>query len=122
MSLAKGPKLQLSMEDGFSDGLSPEQADSLLSIVREALSNCLRHSHASEGRVTACRRNGTWHIDIEDDGIGFDPHTPPEPGRGLANMAARAVAMGARFDVLAGHNQGVHIAVAYSPAHVGKGT
>jgi two-component system NarL family sensor kinase len=121
MSMAQGPQLQLTMEDGFSTGLTPEQADSLLSIVREALSNCLRHSQASEGRVTACRRNGTWRVDIEDDGIGFDPRTPREAGRGLANMAARAVALGARFDLTAGPHRGVHITVALPTAHEREG-
>lgn len=109
MTTAQGPDLHLTIEPGASDSLSPEQAESVLLIVREALSNCVRHSRAQRGFVTAQAQNGALQIEIQDDGVGFDPDGAKEDGHGLANMAARAKAIGAEFRIASWPGHGVHI-------------
>jgi len=111
MTIAQGPHLHLTMDPGVSDSLSPEQTESILLIVREALSNCIRHSRAQQGFVTAQGQNGTLLIEIQDDGVGFDPDAARKDGHGLANMAARARAIGAEFRIVSWPGHGVHIAL-----------
>ena len=111
MTIAQGPHLHLTMDPGLSDSLSPEQTESILLIVREALSNCIRHSRAQQGFVTAQGQNGTLLIEIQDDGVGFDPDAARKDGHGLANMAARARAIGAEFKIVSWPGHGVHIAL-----------
>jgi len=111
MTVAQGPDLHLTVEPGASDSLSPKQAESILLIVREALSNCVRHSRAQRGFVTAQTQNSTFRIEIQDDGVGFDPDAAKEDGHGLANMAARAKAIGAEFRIVSWPGHGVHIAL-----------
>jgi len=111
MTVAQGPHLHLTMDSGLSDSLSPEQTESILLIVREALSNCVRHSRAQQGFVTAQGQNGTLLIEIQDDGVGFDPDAARKDGHGLANMAARARAIGAEFRIVSWPGHGVHIAL-----------
>ena len=111
MTIAQGPHLHLTMDPGLSDSLSPEKTESLLLIVREALSNCLQHSRAQQGFVTVQRQNSALRIEIQDDGVGFDPDAAKKDGHGLANMAARARAIGAEFTILSWPGHGVHIAL-----------
>lgn len=113
MTLAQGPHLRLTMDPGMSDSVSPEHTESVLLIVREALSNCVRHSHAQQGFVLAHQRNGALRIEIQDDGVGFDPDAARKDGHGLANMAARARAIGVEFTILSWPGHGVRIALAF---------
>ncbi|MGH7229515.1 MAG: sensor histidine kinase [Nitrospiraceae bacterium] len=111
MTHAQGPHLRLTIDPGLSDSVSREQAESILHFVREALSNCVRHSHAHQGFVTAQRQNGFLRIEIQDDGVGFNPDAAKKDGQGLSNMSARARALGAEFKIASGPGHGVHIAL-----------
>jgi signal transduction histidine kinase len=116
MTIGAGPQFRMDMEPRLAAHLSHEEAESILLIVREALSNCLRHSKASEGVVTAQRLNGALRIEIRDDGIGFDPGAMRQASHGLANMGARAKAIGADLQVVSQPGQGARIVLALSLA------
>lgn len=65
----------------------------LRAIVREAVSNVIRHSSASTVTVSIQNRDGMLVLEIADDGRGFDPESMPT-GHGLANMRSRVQALG----------------------------
>lgn len=109
MTLSQGPQFCLTMDPGISEGLSPEQTNTLLLVVREALSNCIRHAHAQQGTVTAQRRNGALWIEIRDDGIGFDPAIARQGPHGLANMGVRARTIGADLCISSAPGEGTSI-------------
>jgi signal transduction histidine kinase len=111
MMIDTGPQLRVNVEPHLAASLSHEQTESVLLIVREALSNCLRHSKAHEGVVTAQRHNGAFRIEILDDGIGFDPASMHQASHGLANMDTRAKAIGADFTIISQPGRGVRIAL-----------
>lgn len=66
-------------------------------VVSEALANVLKHSAASEAHVRMRVDDGRLRIDVEDDGVGFDPATAT--GGGLANLADRVAAVGGGLHV-----------------------
>ena len=111
MTISTAPQFRVDMEPDLAANLSHEQAESILLIVREALSNCLRHSQARKGVVTAQRQNGALRVEIHDDGIGFDPVATKQGLHGLTNMGARAKAIGADFSITSQPGQGVRIAL-----------
>ncbi|HET8785213.1 MAG TPA: GAF domain-containing sensor histidine kinase [Candidatus Limnocylindrales bacterium] len=75
----------------------------ILQIVREALSNTARHSHASAARVALRRVDGTLRIEVSDDGVGFDAaRGAPAGHHGLRNMRERAEALGGAFSLRSG--------------------
>jgi len=81
--------------------LSPNQEIHTLQIVREALSNMLRHSKAKEAWVRIRHDGGLVTVSVEDDGIGL-AHTPgqPEPHHyGLTIMRERAASLRGEIDV-----------------------
>ena len=87
-----------------------ETVAELLAITREALSNVARHAGATACRVLLSTEHGTLRLEISDDGRGFDPRLDAERGHhGLANMRARASALGAEYDIGSGPSGGTRI-------------
>lgn len=69
----------------------------LLAVVREGLSNVVRHARASEVEVVIEARDEVLCVRISDNGVG--PSTVKSSGRGLVNLEARAREHGGRFDI-----------------------
>jgi signal transduction histidine kinase len=63
-------------------------------MVREGLSNAWRHGLARQVRVRLAATTGALTLEVEDDGIGFDPAAPRRGGQGLRNLAERAALCG----------------------------
>ncbi len=62
----------------------------LLGIVREAVSNALRHGAAHNVTIRLHEDAGRLCLLVQDDGRGFDPEKISSAGHGLANLRARA--------------------------------
>lgn len=78
--------------------LDEEQALQVLQIVREALANIVRHSHARTARLDLRLCGDAVEVSVQDDGIGLRPIT--EGGHfGLSIMRERALAIGASLSV-----------------------
>jgi PAS domain S-box-containing protein len=91
--------------------VTPEQAEQLLNIAREALSNSARHAHAAHQSVRLTKADDTITMRIYDDGIGFAMSRKRRRGHGLANMAARAKRIRARFTLESIQRKGTCITV-----------
>lgn len=79
--------------------LSPHELLQLLRIAQEALTNVLKHARARRVRVHFGVDGRSLQLAVEDDGIGFAEMAAVGGGRGLANMRARAVRLGATLQV-----------------------
>ncbi|TAL08604.1 MAG: PAS domain S-box protein, partial [Nitrospirae bacterium] len=102
-------RFRLSVDPAAAASLTSEEANHVLCVVREAMSNSLRHSHAKTGAVSLLQLNGHIRLEVVDDGTGFDMHTDGERGEGLHNMTARAQELGARLEVVAQRGEGVRV-------------
>ena len=94
--------------------LTNEEEREILNIVREALSNCVRHAHASRAIVSVRKREGRIRVSVFDDGVGFSPTSPPHRGYGLANMEARAKKLGGALRVQSKVGQGTQVVAEFS--------
>jgi two-component system nitrate/nitrite sensor histidine kinase NarX len=64
------------------DALSPETELQILQIMREALANAVRHSHARHVRIELRQtQDGEVSVSVEDDGIGLSPASGAQPFR-----------------------------------------
>lgn len=99
------------------DALSPETELQILQIVREALANAVRHSHARHVRIEL-RQNqqGDASISVEDDGIGLSPASGEENHFGLAIIRERAASIGASLSIEAIRPHGVRVHLGLSPS------
>ncbi|HVU09045.1 MAG TPA: sensor histidine kinase [Verrucomicrobiae bacterium] len=78
-----------------SQALPPDMRHNIFLIMKEALTNALKHSNAKEVRVQAKVSADTLEISVQDDGKGFEPANPANHQRnGLENMRRRAENIG----------------------------
>lgn len=110
------PRFRLTVDPAVDERLTPDEAEHVLQIAREAMSNSLRHSRAMQGTVTIGLTNDGVTLEIKDDGIGFDPTMLTQKSGGLYNMKARAQQIGARLEVLSAPRNGTRIVL-----HIPKG-
>ncbi len=68
-------------------------------IVQEALTNVVRHAHATAVRIEVGVSNGWLELRIEDNGIGFDTNAALAKNRGLTGMLERAQLVGGVFAI-----------------------
>ncbi|MEC9361588.1 MAG: ATP-binding protein [Pseudomonadota bacterium] len=89
--------------DPYRDALRPQTLTDTVRILREAISNAIRHARA--GNIWLRLRldetgPASLRIEVEDDGIGIDAG-PRRGGGGLGNMRRRAQTLGASFEIIA---------------------
>jgi signal transduction histidine kinase len=71
-----------------------EVADQFLAVLRESLSNVIRHADATGVGVTVTADGTELVLVVADNGVGVVPGAPPAGGFGLRNMQARAATLG----------------------------
>lgn len=92
--------------------LSELQASHVFHIAHEALSNVARHARARQIQLCLTRKDGNVVLQVEDDGIGFDPPTTVEYGHhGLANIQKRVALLNATLNIDSTPNQGTRLSV-----------
>jgi PAS domain S-box-containing protein len=91
--------------------ITPQLAEQLLSIVREALSNSMRHAHASHRWVQLSLIDNSIRLVIGDNGVGFVQTRRRLTGHGLSNMAARTQRMFGTFTLQSTPRRGTIITV-----------
>lgn len=109
LSVSAATACRVSIEEAAARQLSTEQALHLMNVVREALSNSLRHSRAKRISVSLKPLAGVIRLSVADNGVGFRPDAAQGVGHGLANMVARARKIGGRFVVHSKPRKGTKI-------------
>jgi two-component system sensor histidine kinase UhpB len=72
--------------------------DIIFRVVQESLSNAVRHGKPSSIRILLSGSRMAAHLEIIDDGIGFDP-AAAYAGFGLAGMRERVASVGGELVV-----------------------
>ncbi|MGB3681027.1 MAG: sensor histidine kinase, partial [Rubrobacteraceae bacterium] len=99
---------------GDCERLSQELQVALLRVAQEALSNVRKHASASEATVTLSYAEDVVVLDVQDDGVGFDPDAAAdvaEGGFGLQAMRERVEQFGGRLTVESAPGDGTTLAV-----------
>lgn len=93
----------------------------ILQIIREAISNVVRHSQASRAEVSLNILNhGSICINIDDDGIGMKDIQAKKHRHGLIIMQQRAHELGGKFRVQASQLGGTRITVTFQTKNYKK--
>jgi nitrate/nitrite-specific signal transduction histidine kinase len=80
--------------------LSPKQSLQILYIIRESLSNIVRHSHATRARILLKLINkDLLDVKIEDNGIGIDLQAARQDSFGMQIMKERADRIGGSLTI-----------------------
>ncbi|MFB9877727.1 GAF domain-containing sensor histidine kinase [Planobispora siamensis] len=86
----------LRMEGPLDNQVPETAAEHLLAVLREALSNIVRHAKASKAEVAVEVAGGRLSLVVHDNGVGL-----PEEGRrsGLRNIEERAAGLGGSLEL-----------------------
>ena len=86
--------------------------EGLYRITQEALNNVLKHAHAKSVAITLAQEKDMVHLEVADDGVGFDAVKACEAGCvGLHSMKERAQEMGAEFEIISQLGSGARVIV-----------
>lgn len=112
---AAGVGVQVNVEvDATSDATFTEssQREALVRIVREAVSNAVRHGQAECVDISLSGTDGALNLRVSDDGLGFDPWVAETSGHyGLVSMRERAQSIGAVMAVRSAPGEGTTVEV-----------
>jgi signal transduction histidine kinase len=86
-------ELSLPGPSAEEDRLEGDLETTVYRLVQEALTNVAKHARAEHVRVAISAADGQLRIEVQDDGVGFDPRSSDE-GFGLAGMQERATLAG----------------------------
>ena len=89
--------------------LSAETEREIYYVVREALTNVIRHSHASKVDIHLAQKNGQLAGSLTDNGVGFSTGVDHDNGFGLAAMTQRIRKIGGEFFVRSSPGSGTEI-------------
>ncbi|MES9860300.1 MAG: ATP-binding protein [Candidatus Thiodiazotropha sp. LLP2] len=100
---------------------SPNTEIHIIQIIREALSNVIRHANATQARVNIqCDQQGTVIVNIEDDGIGIDEDSDMMQHYGLPIMKERTERLGGHLHINESTIGGTQINLVFNITDVSK--
>ncbi len=113
---------ELHFQEGWSgSALTSDFRRNVFLVLKEALTNVVKHAGAGTVRVTCTFPGGRMVLRVEDDGVGragesdggaagtSRPGGVGRGGRGLPNMHGRAAALGGRLEVAAVPGKGTTV-------------
>lgn len=95
-------KLEVSVEATLLKRLAPAQEIILYRVAQEAVANVLKHARAEHAWLTLQERKDRVHLEIRDDGVGFDPAVVGEFRNGhfgILGMRERVEMAGGRWEL-----------------------
>jgi signal transduction histidine kinase len=101
--------------EGENTGRLPDHVEvTAFRIVQEAVGNVVRHAAPTAATVRIAARPATLHVEIADDGVGFDPATIASRARtgesvGLMGMRERATLAGGTLTIASAPGAGTRV-------------
>ncbi|UCF92948.1 MAG: HAMP domain-containing protein [Desulfobacterales bacterium] len=110
---------QYGLTTEFSDDRQPKPLDYAFRVLifqatRELLFNVVKHAQAREVNVSIQKEGDTVRIEIEDNGVGFDPenlnaHPTKNVGFGLFSIRERLRHLGGRLEIASARGKGTRV-------------
>lgn len=106
VSEQSGLRIHRRLEGGLPE-LSGEVELAIYRVAQEALTNAMRHSTATEAKVSLSHENGELVLTVADNGQGMPDHV--SEGGGLTGMRERAMLIGAALLINSAPGAGVEV-------------
>jgi signal transduction histidine kinase len=106
-----GVRFDIQIDEEAARLLEPTTAGELLQIIREAVSNAVRHGKAANIKVRMHTGEGNVGLLVQDDGGGFEPDPLREGGNGLRNIRDRSARIGAALALWSRPTEGCRVSI-----------
>ena len=98
--------------------LPPDTEREVYYVLREALTNVTRHSHASKVEIQLKQKNSTLKGSLIDNGVGFNrDQVKAKTGFGLSGMEQRMKEIGGELSIKSSPGQGTNLSFAVLLSH-----
>jgi signal transduction histidine kinase len=104
--------IRLSVEGERS--LPPEVQVAMYRIAQESLNNVFKYARATQVDVNLILSTAGAHLEISDNGVGFDTSLLKPTSLGMRIMRERAEAIQADFEVSSAPGDGTHVSVTWN--------
>ncbi|MGZ8564069.1 MAG: GAF domain-containing protein [Candidatus Limnocylindria bacterium] len=102
-------EIDLDYDEGRApDRLPMEVESTVYRLVQEALTNVGKHAGAMRVSVTVAERDGSVHVEVSDDGTGFES-SEGTGGFGLVGMRERAALLEGDIDIVSAPGRGTSV-------------
>ncbi len=108
MASPLGTRPEVIFNGAVDNAISQRIADSLLAVLREALTNAGKHAKATSYIVTVSVADDV-SLEVWDNGIGIELPRAFGAGLGLVNLRSRAEKLGGSFEILTGREHGTRL-------------
>jgi two-component system, chemotaxis family, CheB/CheR fusion protein len=88
----------------------------LFQTVRELLFNVVKHAGVNASSVTLTSTDDHVHIEVSDQGRGFDVAQPSQNSQGLLRIGQRLQLLGGHIEIASTPGQGTRVTI-HSPLH-----
>jgi PAS domain S-box-containing protein len=107
-------KLQVSLtaDEAVEELLSENQKLMVFRIIQEALNNSIKHAQAGSVIIFLKKGRTQVHLDITDDGVGFNPSTVKK-GAGLKNIQNRVYLTNGKLNITSAPTKGCKIEISF---------
>jgi signal transduction histidine kinase len=105
----------IEINESAAQNLPRQAREQALQMIRESISNSLRHGHASEIRISLQNAREQTTLTIADNGTGFDPSHRKTGGHGLNNLAERANNISAILKIDSTPGKGTCVKIDFAP-------
>ena len=113
--------IKASLDVTGCDDLSHDVKETLYAIIIEALNNVIKHASAKTVAVQMLQKEGIIHLQVQDDGIGFNDATANRSrGMGLENMRTRAELANGQLNIIFDPGKGTTVEVTLPNLQNGK--
>jgi signal transduction histidine kinase len=89
--------------------LDPKFRQELFFAFKEALTNVVRHSGATQVWLRIAVGNDRLTVEVSDNGHGFEPQNRPTGEDGIANMKERLESVGGSCEITSGAQEGTTV-------------
>jgi signal transduction histidine kinase len=89
--------------------LAPDLELAIYRFVQEALTNVAKYAQARNVRVQLSRAGAWAQVEVEDDGVGFDPARVRVGAHGLAGMRFRVRSVGGEWSLRSAPGEGTRV-------------
>jgi signal transduction histidine kinase len=89
--------------------LTPDRELVIYRFIQEALTNIAKYARASRVRVRLARAGALAQVEVEDNGVGFDPAQVRLGAHGLAGMRFRVQSVGGQWALRSAPGQGTTV-------------
>lgn len=100
--------------------LSASEQVHLLQIMREALSNCVRHANAFQVQVVLSQQGEEVVLSVEDDGVGLSLDFDKRQHHGIAIMRERANSLKGDLSVERREPRGTRVRLRFHPSFLAE--